>query len=210
MPRRIIVLTLAIGALTGCSTTPTAEPPPAQVASPAGEPIDSGTVGRMVDQMAQAIVNELPMTPEVANSEYRQYLAIGPVRSGGFTEPRRFETALESLRTKTMQNSTMRANFDMISTQRTEADAVMTELAGGSLDRYTDPLTGDAANRIDPRDLFLMTGHFQRFDDGPTRKAYRLMVFVERPQSRTRVWSHEFERRFLWDEVNGRWRAIVN
>ena len=207
--RRLAALVL-VGLLSGCASQQTSAPPPGPPPTPRGEPIDSGTVGRMVDQMAQAIVDELPMAYRVAESEYRQYLALGPISVAGFSEPGRFGTGLDSLRTKLMQNRVMRDNFTMVPTMRTEADAIMTELAGGSTQRYADPVTGDAVDRIDPRDLLLLTGRFQRFLDSPDRKAYRLLVFVDHPQSRERVWSHEFERSFVWDQVAGRWVGVIN
>lgn len=209
MTRFLVASVLIVGLLVGCASQPTTTPPPPRASSPSGEPVDSYTVGLMVDQMAQTIVNELPATQEVMNSPYRQSLAIGPIEVAGFSEPERFQTALESLRTKVMQNGAMRDSFDMISTSRSDADTVMTDLAGGSTDRYTDPLTGDSVARIDPRDLLLMTGRFHRFGDGPTRQGYRLMVFVEQPQSQRRIWSQEFDRHFVWDERAGRWRALV-
>jgi hypothetical protein len=175
---------------------------------PTGEPMDDRMMSQMVDEAAQYIALQLPRTPMVAQSKYRQVLGVGPIEVTGFASPARFQAGLNALQSKLLENEALQNQFRMVVTNSPDAIEIVREV-GGDQSSFQDPRGNDPQSsrpqQFKAEDVFVLSGNFTKIRSGPETRHYNLLIKVVHPHSRQAVLSKDFQANFKWDEERQQW-----
>lgn len=174
----------------------------------------------IVSDVSEYLVTDLPNHSEVSGSNWRLTLALG--RLIDRSDDGRLETALDEIAFHLMRNDQFAKHFKVLSSTKSEADAILTELSGKHPDDIYDPTTTSetGSKTVHPEDLFLLTGETSVWSEENNRKLVtRTMIRVEHPASREIVLAEMFKKtyyfhpsdmKFISEEENEHRRETFN
>lgn len=200
----MLMLGIAVGGCQPKKVQQTKNPPVVEA-----QPLDAKSAQLLVSDASQYIVTELPLVPDVANTDYRLVLGIGPIEVQNFSDPERFRTTMHLLRTELLKNRTMQRYFRMVTMNTRSAEELTRRMGGGHSDDLGNPDGDDSGPaKYDPRDIYILSGEFTQFGDRGGYRSLKLTVHVEHPHSRQVVLSYAFTRNFRWDGQSGTWQEV--
>ena len=171
----------------------------------------------IVADVSEYLVRKLPAHQKVSGSDWRLTLAVG--RLVDRSPDQRLQSALDEVAYNLMRNDTFARHFSILSSNQSEAEAIIQDLAGSHPDDIYDPTSMEetGVKKVHPEDLYLLTGETRIFQEDNNRKLItRTIIRVEHPATREVVLSEIFKKtyhfhpadmKYISDAENERRRA---
>jgi hypothetical protein len=164
-------------------------------------------IDAMVDEVAQILVKELALIPEVKAAPHQFVLAFGNIESGQNDATSR---ALDDLKTKLFENTQVTDSFFIVSASETDSNALVKKIAGGDLSSFRDPLqrTPDEtkAQSFDPKLIYFINGKIVPSKEKAKRSISITMNWrVEKLIDRALVKNYNFKRTYMWHPYRNDW-----
>ncbi len=199
-----------VGLLLALPACQESKPPPEPPRRLIPDPITLDQLDALVDTNTQYLARNLPVVPEVRDSEYQLVLMIGPIEDKTFSERTRFEAALKAMISSLQANRAISDAFVIRTTTTSDHKKIIEAVSGGDNSIWDDPLSDvpetSGMAEYHPDSIYLLTGKFYQHTDDKLR-SYRLFVDIEHPRSGRSVLSHEYKRDLRWNPDEKRWKV---